>query len=104
MADPHLTSISPDSGPDSGGTQVTLTGSRLQHVDQVTFAGAAATDVRVQSSVTVTCLTPSGSTGTAKVVVHADGTPSNEIDFHYTEAFGVAPQGGLSRYTMETGV
>jgi hypothetical protein len=66
---PTVTSISPTSGPTSGLTAVTITGTGFQYGATVTVGGAPATTMIVYNSTTITCYTPSGSTGAADVVV-----------------------------------
>ena len=71
-----LTGISPASGPASGGTAVTLTGSGFQCAGTVTvtFGGVAAASFTIPSNTTIIATTPSG-TGAVDVVVTLDGTP-----------------------------
>lgn len=68
---PVLLSISPNSGPDTGGTKITLTGENfnLKKGATVTVGGKAATDVNVLSKTEITAVTPPGPAGTADVVV-----------------------------------
>jgi hypothetical protein len=67
---PTVTSISPSSGPIAGGTSVTITGSNFATGAAVTFGGAAATNVLVVNSTTITAATPAaGSGGTVAVTV-----------------------------------
>lgn len=73
---PTVTNVSPKSGPDSGGTTVTLTGSGYEGTVEVFFGGVAATDVSVQSSSTLSALSPADSAGTVDVTVKTAGGTS----------------------------
>ena len=64
-----VTSITPSSGPFSGGTAITITGQFLAGTTSVTIGGVPATNVVAVSSTTVTAVTPAGSVGAANVVV-----------------------------------
>ncbi|HQA29697.1 MAG TPA: IPT/TIG domain-containing protein, partial [Brevefilum fermentans] len=55
---PVLTSVTPNKGPVAGGTTVTITGSNFQAGSEVTFGGAPATNVILNSSNQITCSTP----------------------------------------------
>lgn len=66
---PTVTSVSPSSGAVAGGTQITISGSDFAQSATVTIGGASCTSVAVVSSTSMTCTTPSGSAGTANVVV-----------------------------------
>ncbi|HUK89118.1 MAG TPA: IPT/TIG domain-containing protein, partial [Blastocatellia bacterium] len=66
---PTVTSISPASGPTSGETAITITGSGFQFGATVAIGGAPATNMIVYNSTTITCYTPPGSSGAASVVV-----------------------------------
>ncbi|HSY52214.1 MAG TPA: IPT/TIG domain-containing protein [Thermoanaerobaculia bacterium] len=59
---PTITSINPSTGPTSGGTPVTITGTNFQSGATVTIDALAATDVTVVSSTSITALTPLGPT------------------------------------------
>ena len=65
---PTVASISPDSGPAGGGTNVTITGTNLTGATAVEFGGAAATNVAVDSATQITATSPAGS-GTVNVIV-----------------------------------
>lgn len=69
-------SVSPASGPTAGGTTVTITGSGLSDVAAVYFGGAAATNVTIDSSTTITATTPAGTGVVAVSVMTADGGQS----------------------------
>ncbi|MCW3033705.1 MAG: hypothetical protein JWM60_2050, partial [Solirubrobacterales bacterium] len=80
-AQPGVTAVSPSSGPTSGGTEVTITGTNLGSASAVHFGAGAATSVKALSSSTVTAVAPAG-TGTVDVTVltAAGTTPANPGD------------------------
>ena len=81
---PTVTNVSPASGSTSGGTSVTITGTNLTGATSVTFGGVAAQSVSVVNATTITCKTPSGSAGSASVlVVTPDGTNAANSLFTY---------------------
>jgi hypothetical protein len=57
---PTVISVSPNSGPTTGGTPVTITGTNFQSGATVTFGTQAATDVVVVSATSITARTPLG--------------------------------------------
>ncbi len=77
-----VTGVSPDSGPTSGGTVVTVTGTGLSTTDQVTFNGVPA-PFEIVSDTTVTATSPpSGAPGTVTVTVTGPGgTPSGSFTY-----------------------
>lgn len=86
---PTVTSISPSSGPLSGGKNVTLTGTNFIGATGVTIGGNPATSVTVTGANTLTCTTPSAlSAGTASVVVT---TPSGANAGNSLYAYVLAP-------------
>ena len=71
---PILTTVSPTSGPTTGGTSVTLTGQNFASGATVTFGGTAATSVVVVSTTQITAKTPPHAKGSVNVVVtNSDG-------------------------------
>ena len=66
---PVLTGVSPDHGPASGGTVVTLSGTNFKDGASVTFGGAVSETVTVDSSTQITCTTPAHFPETVDVVV-----------------------------------
>ncbi len=58
LTTPSVLSISPDSGPASGGTQVTITGTGFANQATVALSGSFATGVSVDSSTVITATTP----------------------------------------------
>lgn len=79
---PVISSISPMTGTESGGTTVTITGIDLSGVTSVTFDGTESTNVSVVDATTITCTTPAG-TGTVDVVI-SDGTDMDTLAGAYT--------------------
>jgi phospholipase C len=70
---PTVTSISPTSGPSTGGTSTTITGTNFLAGATVTIGGTAATGVTVVSSTQITASTPAGTAGPVNVVVTNPG-------------------------------
>lgn len=79
---PEVTSLSPTTGPDEGGTLVTIVGTDLVGVTSVTFDGIPADFVPVSPTVLV-AYAPAGTIGTADVVVHAAGGNSPAETYTY---------------------
>jgi pimeloyl-ACP methyl ester carboxylesterase len=81
---PTITGVSPKQGLESGGTTVTITGTDLTGASAVKFGAAAATSFTVNSSSSITAVSPPG-VGTVEVIVTGpDGTsPSSSAD-HFT--------------------
>jgi hypothetical protein len=80
---PTVTAVNPNSGPTTGGTSVTITGTNLTGATSVTFAGAAAASFTVVNSTTITATAPAGAVGTASVIVTTAGG-SNSANTLYT--------------------
>lgn len=72
---PTVTNVSPSSGPASGGTSVTITGTNFTSDSTVSFGGTAGTSVTVNSSTSITATSPAGS-GTVNVTVTTPGGTS----------------------------
>ncbi|HEX3434897.1 MAG TPA: IPT/TIG domain-containing protein [Solirubrobacteraceae bacterium] len=96
---PHITAIAPNRGPAGGGTSVTITGSDLAAVTAVKFGSANATSVKVDSSSSITAVSPEG-TGTVDVTaVDPEASSASTVgdQFSYVPAptvTGVSPAGG----------
>ncbi|WP_221937628.1 putative Ig domain-containing protein [Janthinobacterium sp. KBS0711] len=75
VAAPAVTSISPTSGPATGGTTVTITGTGFSGTTAVTFGATAATGFTVNSATQITATAPAG-TGTVDVRVTTTGGTS----------------------------
>ncbi|MGY5134116.1 IPT/TIG domain-containing protein, partial [Streptomyces nigrescens] len=78
---PVLGSVSPASGPVSGGTVVTLSGSGFSGATAVRFGGVSAAFTVVSGS-QITATAPAGS-GTVQVTVTTPGGTSNGVSFTY---------------------
>ena len=60
-AAPAITGISPNNGPDTGSTSVTITGTGFIASSTVKFGGAAGTGVTIHSAESITATSPAGS-------------------------------------------
>ncbi len=73
---PAIASLTPSSGPTSGGTDVTIIGSGFTAGSEVAFGGHAATAVHYVNEDTLEALTPSAPEGEVNVVVTTAGGAS----------------------------
>ena len=64
-----VSSIAPNAGTTTGGSQVTITGAYLALTTGVTIGGAPCSNVTVVNATTVTAVTPAGTLGDADVVI-----------------------------------
>ncbi len=81
---PSISGLTPNSGPATGGTSVTISGNSFTGATAVTFGGVAATSFTVNSSNLITAVTPAGTVGLADVVVTAPlGTATRAGGFTY---------------------
>ncbi len=112
--DPKIDSITPDSGPANGGTQVTITGHNLGCVTNVSFGNVAAVDASNEAALldcgttdTVTVTAPAGAVGTVPVTLHtvesdSTGAAAATGSFSYTKPFALTvhkPGGGSGTVT-----
>jgi hypothetical protein len=72
---PVVTGVSPNSGSEGGGTSVTITGSNLNGATAVNFGATAAASFTVESSTSITAISPAGKS-TAQVTVTTPGGTS----------------------------
>jgi IPT/TIG domain/FG-GAP repeat len=92
---PSVEGLTPDRGPTSGGTSVTITGEHLANATAVRFGESEAAIVARTSSKSITVVSPPG-TGTVEVVVQntAGHSAENPGDlFTYTVSAGEGPRG-----------
>ncbi len=100
VAGPGIVSVSPATGPGSGGTTITIAGTGFASGATVTVGGAAATSVTVVSATTITCVTPTGTPGTAHVTVTNPGPISTTLPYAFAYANGVNAQ--TAPYVFDT--
>jgi IPT/TIG domain len=79
---PTLTNLNPATGPQAGGTQVTLTGTGFTGVTAVHFGAALGTAVTVSSDTSLTVTAPPGS-GTVQVTATRPSGTSNSLAYSY---------------------
>src|SRR5437016_1687044 len=72
---PAVTNVNPNTGPTSGGTSVTITGTNFTGATAVKFGSANATSFTVNSSTSITATSPAGS-GTVDITVTTGGGTS----------------------------
>ena len=90
-AAPVVTGLSPTSGPATGGTLVTITGTSFTGATAVDFGTTAATDVTVVNDTTITADSPAG-TGTVNVTVTTpSGTSATSSADQFTYTAVAAP-------------
>jgi hypothetical protein len=96
---PNITGVSPGRGPGGGGTSVTITGSDFSAATAVAFGATSATSFKVNSSSSITAVSPEG-TGTMDVTVtdpEATSSVGPADRFEYVPAptvTSVSPAGG----------
>ncbi|MCA1836965.1 MAG: IPT/TIG domain-containing protein [Actinobacteria bacterium] len=100
---PSVGSVSPSSGPTTGGTRVRIAGAGFVAGSTVTFDGRPATSIRVDSATLLTAVAPPHSSGGVQVVVTSGSAESATIVpalaglFTYNTC-GVPPMGGQIAY------
>jgi IPT/TIG domain-containing protein len=86
---PTVTTVTPTSGPTSGGTPVTIAGTGLTSTTSVTFDGTPA-PFTVISDTAVSAVTPAGAAGLVDVVVTNDAGSATATDaFTYVAGPGI---------------
>jgi lysophospholipase L1-like esterase len=86
---PSVTGLSPSSGTESGGTEVTITGTGFTGATDVTFDGVSGTSRTVVSDTEITVDSPAGTAGVVDVVVTTpagSSATSGDSEFTYTAA------------------
>ena len=93
---PTVTSISPASGPASGGTSVTITGTGFTGATSVTIGGSAAT-FSVVNDTTITATTPGETAGASAsvIVTTPDGSNAANSLFQYQAAVPTLSEWGM---------
>ena len=90
-AAPSIVSISPNSGPTLGGTNITVTGIAFQSGATVTIGGAAATNIIFVSPTQLTATTPEGGIGARDVVVTNPDAQAFTVANGFTYTFDTTP-------------
>jgi hypothetical protein len=101
---PVVTGVDPDRGPETGGTEVTITGEGLADTTGVSFGGVPAASFEVLDDTTVVAVTPGHAPGVVDVVLSNAAGPSGPGAFEFyavTSVDGVEPglgpvEGGTS--------
>src|SRR5581483_8019082 len=92
-----LVRATPQVGPISGGTRITLIGSGFVAGATVTVGGAMATQVQVLGGSTLSAVTPSGAVGPAEIAVTQNGTTARlPLGFWYFDPSQMGPAPTLS--------
>ncbi|WP_170206017.1 IPT/TIG domain-containing protein [Klugiella xanthotipulae] len=91
VVQPVLGSITPDSGPATGGTVVTATGSGFETAVSVTFDGLPATNVTVVSDTEITVVTPAHGAGVVDVVVNGPTDSALQLSPFAVAFAGITP-------------
>ncbi|MFE5110474.1 IPT/TIG domain-containing protein [Streptomyces sp. NPDC056663] len=81
-------SLSPNEGPSTGGTMVTLTGTNLGDVTAVRFGGTG-TALTIVSATQITATAPTGSAGAVQVTVTSPGGTSAGLTYTRTALPGI---------------
>ena len=100
---PTVTGVSPASGPVSGGTVVTISGSGFQLGATVTFGGMAATRVKDFSTTTIYALTPVHEAGAVTVTVTNPDLQAGSLASAYTYARSLTIRSATAPLTVEAG-
>lgn len=89
---PVINSVSPQAGPVTGGTQVTISGNGFQNGASVKFGGVAAAGVTFVSVTTLVAITPPHSPGAKDVVVTNPGNQQGLLagGYFYVDTIGCA--------------
>jgi hypothetical protein len=92
---PTVTQVAPATGPTSGGTTVTITGTNLTGTTSVTFGGIAATAMTVTSATSIAATTPVLAVGTVDVAVTTPGGTATSAGA-FTANAPISASGGAS--------
>jgi len=87
-ATPTLTTVTPNNGPSTGGTPVTIVGTNFAAGATLTFGGAAATSVVVINTTTITAVTPAHAAGAVTVVLTNPDSGTANLPNGFTYAAG----------------
>gem|GEM_PF-1714603 len=102
---PSISSVTPNSGPVTGGTVVTILGSGFQSGTSVAFGGVSAASVKFVSSTELQAVTPSSPAGTVAVAVANSSTQTAALAagftfFHTVSLAWTASSSNVSGYNV----
>ena len=98
---PTISSVTPGSGPTTGGTTVTITGTHLTATTKVTFGGTAAGGFVVKSSTAISATTQAHPAGTVSVeVATSHGTATRLTAFTFVAPPPPPPPAKTAGYDM----
>jgi hypothetical protein len=92
-----ITSLTPNKGPQTGGTKVKITGTGFVDKASVTFGNVAGSAVVVESATSLTVTTPKHAPGAVPVVVQNPDSSQATAQFTYTDE--TTPGGGVLTVT-----
>jgi alpha-tubulin suppressor-like RCC1 family protein len=84
VSGPVVSSLTPDTGPASGGTDVTILGGDLQDASAVDFGGTAASEFQVRSDDEILAVAPPGGGAVAVTVTTPQGTSGTDSEDEFT--------------------
>jgi Bacterial Ig-like domain (group 3)/IPT/TIG domain len=102
-SEPTVTNVNPNTGPTSGGTSVTITGTNFSGATAVSFGSNAAASFTVNSATQITATSPAG-VGTVDVTVTtAGGTSATSTADQFTYVPAPAPAPTVTNINPNTG-
>jgi hypothetical protein len=104
MALPVITSISPASGPDGGGTAVAIHGTGFTGATAVLFGGAAATGVQVKTAKLINATSPAGTGAVNVTVTTPSGSSASGPASQYAYAAAPAQPNGAAPPFVDPGL
>lgn len=102
-AGPTLASLNPSSGPASGGTSVTLTGTNFKNGITTTFDGINATNLTIVDDKTLKVVTPAHAAGTVDVIVKSNDGQTARLKGGFTYLSSQMPAPIINSITPSTG-
>jgi alpha-tubulin suppressor-like RCC1 family protein len=97
---PSVSSVSPPTGAEAGGTTVTITGANFEGVTAVRFGASSATRFTVHSPTSITAVSPPGSVGTVNVTVSDPAGTSPPVT---ADRFSYLPPPTVSKLSAKKG-
>ncbi len=100
---PAVTAIAPSSGPATGGTSVSITGTGFAGATGVDFGTSAATSFTVNSPTSITATSPAGSSTVDVMVVGPGGTSTAVTADHFTYSSASIPVSAVGTLANKSG-